>query len=323
MVAQLHDGHGYVVHGDPELAFPPFRWEWIENRLVIVQVAAGEAKDLKPGDVVLQVDGKPAAQALADLETMIAGATPQWRRFRGLQELAAGPPNSELVLEIQSATGPPHRVSVSRKPGAGELEEKRPPKIAEIKPGIWYVDLDRADDKDLDDAVPKLEKAKGIVFDLRGYPKSEPRHIGHLIDKPVTCAQWHIPVNDYPDRTRTRFNFTHWDVPPLPPRYKGKIAFLTDGRAISYAETYLGIIEHYKLGTIVGSPTAGTNGNVNPFALPGGYAVVWTGMKVLKQDGSQHHGIGILPTVPAARTIRGVAEGRDEVLERGVEVVGQ
>ena len=82
----------------------------------------------------------------------------------------------------------------------------------------------------------------------------------------------------------------------------------------------MGIIEHYKLGEIVGSPTAGTNGNVNPFVLPGGYRLSWTGMKVLKHDGSQHHGIGILPTVPCEPTIEGIRAGREEVLEKGIEV---
>jgi C-terminal processing protease CtpA/Prc len=83
----------------------------------------------------------------------------------------------------------------------------------------------------------------------------------------------------------------------------------------------MGIIEHYKLGAIVGGPTAGTNGNVNPFTLPGGYTVTWTGMKVLKHDGSRHHGVGIKPTVSVSRTIAGVAAGKDEFLEKAIEVV--
>ena len=125
----------------------------------------------------------------------------------------------------------------------------------------------------------------------------------------------------YPDREKMEFEFSNWTVPPKAPRFRAKVAFLTDGRAISYAETYLGIIEHYKLAEIVGEPTAGTNGNINPFPLPGGYRVSWTGMKVLKHDGSQHHGVGIRPTVPVSRTIRGIKEGRDEMLERAIEVV--
>ncbi len=32
-------------------------------------------------------------------------------------------------------------------------------------------------------------------------------------------------------------------------------------------------------------------------------------MKVLKHDGSPHHGVGILPTVPVSRTQAGVAAG--------------
>ena len=101
----------------------------------------------------------------------------------------------------------------------------------------------------------------------------------------------------------------------------GKVVFITDGRAISYAESFMGFIEYYRLAEIVGQPTAGTNGNVNFFNLPGGFRVTWTGMKVVKHDGSQHHLIGIQPTVPVHRTIRGVQEERDEFLEKAIEII--
>ena len=55
--------------------------------------------------------------------------------------------------------------------------------------------------------------------------------------------------------------------------------------------------------------------------LPGGYRITWTGMKVLKHDGSRHHGVGILPTIPVTRTRAGIAAGRDEILERGIRAV--
>ena len=44
-------------------------------------------------------------------------------------------------------------------------------------------------------------------------------------------------------------------------------------------------------------------------------------MRVLNHDGSRLHGVGVLPTVPALRTIRGIAAGRDEVLEKAIGVV--
>jgi hypothetical protein len=44
-------------------------------------------------------------------------------------------------------------------------------------------------------------------------------------------------------------------------------------------------------------------------------------MKVLKHDDAQHHGLGILPTAPVARTRAAVAAGRHESLEHALEVV--
>ena len=77
----------------------------------------------------------------------------------------------------------------------------------------------------------------------------------------------------------------------------------------------MGIVEHDHLGEIVGSTTAGTNGNVAEFKIPGPLTLVFTGMRVLKHDSRRHHGVGIAPTRPVARTIEGVAAGRDEILD--------
>ena len=118
------------------------------------------------------------------------------------------------------------------------------------------------------------------------------------------------------------FIFSNWSIQPQQPRLTSNLAYVIDGRAISYAETWMGVVEHYRVAEIVGQPTAGTNDNVNPFTVPSGYRISWTGMKVLKHDGSQHHGVGILPTIPFERTIEGVRQGRDELLERAVAAVG-
>jgi C-terminal processing protease CtpA/Prc len=277
---------------------------------------------LRPGAVVARIDGREAATLLAEREGLISGATPQWKRWLSLFKIGISPRPDAAKLVVDAESGSPVEVSVPRQKHHLASEETRPPKVHELKPGIWYVDMDRITDDDFKAALSDLERAKGLIFDLRGYPsRLSTVVLGHLTDEPVTCAQWHVPVVTQPDREGMTYDVSQWEVEPASPRLKGKAAFITDGRAISYAETYLGIVEHYRLVEIVGSPTAGTNGNVNPFRLPGGYSISWTGMKVLKHDGSRHHGFGILPAVPMARTIRGVAEGKDELLEKAMAVV--
>jgi C-terminal processing protease CtpA/Prc len=198
----------------------------------------------------------------------------------------------------------------------------RPSNGTEPGPGIVYFDLNGAKNDALGEVFERLESAKGIVFDVRGYPADAAmKLLVHLHDGRTASARWNVPVVTLPDREGWSWHESAWDLPPDKRQLTAKIAFLTDGRAISYAESILGIVEHYKLGEIVGGATAGTNGNVNPFDLPGGYRVSWTGMKVLKHDGSQHHGVGIRPTVPVEPTPAGIAAGRDEVLEKAVQVL--
>jgi C-terminal processing protease CtpA/Prc len=112
-----------------------------------------------------------------------------------------------------------------------------------------------------------------------------------------------------------------WSLEPAKPHLKAKIIFLTAGGAVSYAESYMSFIKQYKLGTIVGQPTAGANGNVTTFTLPGGYTIRFTGMNVKQQDGSQLQGIGIQPDIYVKETIKGVSEGRDEFLEKALELI--
>ncbi len=326
LVAALHDGHGSVFLKSQEAAGAlPLLWDVVEGELTVTQVAPG-AGELRPGDLVLAIDGRPARAALAAEEELASGATEGWRRWRAFNRLLVGKRGEPVRLEARHPGGATFTATVTRSLptyGEGSLRETRPEKIAEVKPGIFYVDLDRINDQDFKGAVGRLAAAKGVVFDLRGYPAVSPIVIAHLTDRAVTSARWTVPVVTRPDRREWEWDVSNWSVQPAQPRLQGKAAFIIDGRAISYAETYMGIIENYKLAQIVGEPTAGTNGNINPFTLPGGYRVVWTGMRVLKHDGSQHHGIGIRPTVPASRTLQGVAAGRDELLEKAIQVVSR
>lgn len=329
MVARLHDGHGRVQLQTTNLSRPPFGWDWIENKLVITFVEDEAKGQLRPGDIVKEIDGKPAAIVIAAQEKVVSGATPQWIRFSALKNILEDRYDSTITITLQPSFGLPYRATFDRTVHLtyGEeflFTEQRPPTISEIKPGIWYVDLSRVTDTQFNNELDNLTKAAGIIFDMRGYPYGvslEP--ISHIVDHPVAWPQLRIPVVTYPDHQKLSWDPVFQSVEPLAPHLDAKIAFITDGRAISYAESYMGIIESNQIAEIIGGATAGTNGNVVVFTLFETYTFQFTGMQVLKLDGSQHHGIGIQPTLPVKRTVNGASEGRDELLESAVAVVTQ
>jgi len=319
MVANLKDGHGIVYHPDfQRKSRLPLLFEWVEGQVVVT--ASGDPL-IERGDIIERIDGVTAEEAVIEAERYISGS-PQWKRWRAMKSFGAGDTDSLVELVIRRG-GETSDVIIRRPMAVHVPVEPRPGAIEELEEGVYYVNLNDAGMADIDEKMDKIAAARGVIFDLRGYPNSNHGVITHLLDGPDTSQTWmRVPKIIYPDHVEpSGYNEVGWGMQPLEPHIEADVVFITDGRAISYAESVMGFIEGYRLAEIVGQPTAGTNGNVNPMVLPGGFRMSWTGMKVVKHDGSQHHLIGIQPTVPVERTIQGVREGRDEFLEKALEVV--
>ncbi|WP_412067187.1 S41 family peptidase [Rubrivirga sp. IMCC43871] len=319
LVAHLRDGHGNVgCAGLPVPARLPFTVDRVEGRVAVV--AADDASEVRVGDVVVSVDGADAGAHLDSLSALASGS-PQWRLWRAAREFGAGAEGSTARVDVERE-GRRVLLSVPRAIGPAP-SEARPEPIAELRPGVLYVDIERASDSLLTTRMPDVVAADGVVFDFRGYPRQlGPWFLSVFADRPIVSALWEVPKTIRPGRPGgAGADTSRWaPMPPAEPHARGRAVFLMDGRAISYAESILGIVDHYGLGTTVGGPTAGANGNINPFALPGGHRVWWTGMRVRKHDGSTLHGVGIAPDVAVHRTLAGLRAGRDEALDRAAEI---
>jgi len=127
----------------------------------------------------------------------------------------------------------------------------------------------------------------------------------------------HLPEYDTPFDRPVREVGLGWNLSPVAPRFPGKVLMLTDGRAISQAESVLGYFSDLHLATIIGSPNAGTNGDVQRFSTPSGYYISFTGLRVTRHDGvTPFHLRGVTPDVAIAPTLEDVRAGHDVVLER-------
>jgi C-terminal processing protease CtpA/Prc len=72
---------------------------------------------------------------------------------------------------------------------------------------------------------------------------------------------------------------------------------------------------------IVGSTTAGADGNVSEIFLPGGLRTLISGIGIYYPDGTETQRIGIVPDVVVKPTIEGIKKNRDEVLEKAIELI--
>lgn len=321
MVAKLEDGHG-IVYGE-KMHHLPIRTELIEQNIVIT---ASNNPKFEIGDIVKKVNGIKAEKVLKEMEKQISGS-PQLRQHRALNVFGSTF-YSQIMNVLVERDGKELSIDVQNKRNYKNIFFNpinnfyyKEVDIKELKPDIYYINLRKCTSAVFEDNIDKLANAKSVIYDYRwGGNLTLFELIPHLIDTAVNSAWWNIPQVVYPNRKEITYNKRNWDLQPQLPRFTSKSIIITAPCVVSSGETSMGIINHYNLATTVGEPTAGCNGNINMIYLPCGYKVMWTGMKVLKHDESQHHLIGFQPDYPIERTMEGIKNGKDEILEKALEV---
>src|SRR5262249_15440755 len=117
----------------------------------------------------------------------------------------------------------------------------------------------------------------------------------------------------------------HWSPPlgltPQQPHYAGKVVIVVDEISQSQAE-YTAMAFRTAPGAIViGSTTAGADGNVSTVPLPGNLSSYISGIGVFYPDKRPTQRVGIVPDVVVQPTIEAIRAGRDELLEEAIRQI--
>lgn len=332
MMTHVPDGHT-GLWGRPEVLSPfgdaslPILVRWVENAPVAVQVSEEVRQaGIEVGDAILAVDGEPVAARVERFRRYATASTPGHllNRIAG-RFLLVGNAGSTAVLKIQKLDGSTREVSLVRDPKK-PLPEPEKGEVIRILPGNWgYVDLTRLTVADVDALFEKVAGTRGLIMDMRGYPQGTAWAIAPRINtrKAKVGAQFRrSQVSAFSDEEGESGFYFSQPLPDLPDGktlYTAPTVMLIDDRAISQSE-HSGLFYEAANGTkFIGTTTAGANGDVTRFGVPGGIWIGFTGHDVRHADGRQLQRVGLTPDIEVAPTRAGLKAGRDEVLERAVE----
>lgn len=326
LTAHLKDGHASVstpLYTYDNYYKPGIDWAYIEGKLYITKVCQSWLK-VKPGQEVIKVNGRTVTEFMDSFRQIVSAPTEGWFKHRFTQFSLSGLKDTKIELGLSDTTIVLYRNQ--RLYTTDDVECSCQPEVMKLKhkwldSGILYLNLTKMEDEDLEKIMPDILRAKSLVCDMRGYPSVGVKFIMQLMTKNESDYWMFIPHIYYPDFEGVDFSSLTWQLVPKQPHISAKVVFITGPGAVSYGESFMGYIQGLKLATTVGTPTAGTNGNVNSFTLPGGYRVVFTGMKVLKHDGSTLHTIGFEPDYPVDMSLDDLINNKDPQLEKALEVV--
>ncbi len=317
MTAKLQDAH-IIISGANHVGYGmKIKTELFENNIVVTSSGSDQ---INKGDIINTVDGKNALDELREKELLIS-ASSNVKRFRALFQFGSTTSQKDAQVTLIRDDKEIKEI-VPRIPGTNKyFSQNSSPDFIDCGESIFYL---KGSNLDINPYLSILANANGIIV---GSTNQLMDLLPHLIKEPKWSigAQDSIPINTYPDREKTIWVSAGGGnlIDPVLPFIKSKIAIITYPSDQSYRESNLGIFDYNKIGMRVGDTTAGCNGNANYIPLLGGYSIRWTGMKFLKSDGSQLHLIGFNPDYPVIRTKEAVLLGRDEYIEKAIEILKQ
>ena len=301
---------------------------FVEGKAVVTGSAAKDhaTGELNAGDVIEDLDGTPVDQLVERRRPYYADSNEAARLRDIAQSMTRGACGSSQV-RIQRGSEM-LTVTVARvplatlDPRAGSTHDRPGSAFQKLTDEVAYLKLSNVKAADAASYVKEASGTKGLIIDIRNYPSEFVVFaLGSLlVDKPVEFARFTVGDLANPGAF-------HWGETlsqrPAQPHYNGKVVIVVDEVSLSQAEYTAMALRVATNAVVVGSTTAGADGNVSPFALPGGLRTLISGIGVFYPNKNPAQRIGILADVPVKPTIEGIRAGRDEVLETAIrQIVG-
>lgn len=341
MVSYINDSHGFLnnmLPATPARAligyWPPIDMRFVEGKLLITDIGADSTQDMSKvqlWDEVEAIDGVPVKQAAEKWRRFIASSNESTYYRDVARYLPNGPKNTQVTMLIKRQ-GAAKDVTLVRsgrsflKAPAVDFNE-RYGTFKTMQDSVLYVNMGSLTGQQADSLARVLPQQKVLLLDLRNYPQGTAWTIAPrlttevkkavLFDKPFVT-----PAHIYGGETKE--NTSSWfTVYPVYSRnaFKGRLFILCNEQTQSQAEYSIMMFQGATQCTVVGSQTAGADGNVTQVAIPGGYEASFSGLGILYPDGTPTQRQGIRVDVQVKPTVEGLKAGKDEVLQKALSLI--
>jgi hypothetical protein len=334
LIALIHDTHANIWGNDETLQAykgandAPINVIFIENQAVVtgfIKTKSGNAPELQKGDIIVSVNNKSVDKIIQEKLPI----TPASNYSTQLRDIARDLlRTNDSVLNITYKRGnsiipltlkcySPKNINVY------ENYYKKDTCFKLITPEIGYIYPGTIKNNYLPKIMSEVQKTKGLIIDLRCYPSE------FIV---FSLSEYLMPDSI----SFVKFSNTSLNTPGLftytkaltvgksnKEYFKGKVIILVNEITQSQAEYTTMALRVAPNATVLGSTTAGADGNVSQFTLPGGINTMISGIGVYYPDGKETQRIGMIPDIVIKPTIKGIKQDSDELIEKAIELINK
>jgi carboxyl-terminal processing protease len=306
----------------------PFRTSYVEGKNVIlgkyffyqdITDSILNKMGISQGDVILKVNGVDIETAKNKVKKMTAHSNDIDLQTTSLRLALRGDSGkvAKLILDNGSKT---REVSINYLPSPlfDSIHSKNQSwKI--IQSNIGYIEFESLKPKDVEQAMKDMLTTDALILDMRGFEKNTAWKVMDYLTTPVNPCLIARPLLTKPG------NFFIGHEPPAilmigkEKKYLGKLVVLVDERTSSHAEFHTMMFQAIDGVKTFGSQTCGISEGVSSIYLPGKITTYMSAMGLYYPDMTPTQRIGLKIDFVVKPTIKGIREGRDEVLEAAVK----
>lgn len=326
LIVKTDDSHAGLT--TPELDQMPYnnylpaKFDLIENQVVITEIidrSKAQTSDLQAGDVIKSINGRSAVGMHEANKKYIWGSNEAVKDRSIYHTLFMGIDGSPQVTIDRNGSTRTATLNLYKYSELSYSGGDRQEKWYIVADSVGYTDLSQISSGDVDQMMQELMDQQFIIFDLRKNSRGAYRSISkYLTPSDTVFAKFTRPDLSYPGKFlwegEQRCGTQNEDY------FKGSIILLVNAQTQNNTEFAAMCLQTAPNVTKIGSQTAGTIGNVSKFAILGRLYTSMTGIGVYYPDGSDVQRVGIAPDVVVEPTVEGIRTGRDEVLEKALEV---
>lgn len=329
LTVKLNDSHAVFYKYAKRRHYLPVVCKIINEKMIITEILDNnlEKKDnIKIGDVITKVNDKTIKEIILENRDLIRGSNEASYLYNLVEPVLSGYSENiklEFLTDGKSMAKTINWVNYNSNRYVLKNETKneiKKEKFKILENNIGYVDMGVLKVQNVPEMIDTLKLTKAIVFYMRNYPNGTYEEISKFLNaEEKEFAIYTKPDLTYPGRFK-------WSKPHMcgsenNNNYKGKIVVLLNEESISQSEWTAMCFQTAGNTTIIGCQTGGADGNVSAIDYMKAFHSQFSGIGVYYPDKRETQRIGIIPDIEVKPTIKGIQEGKDEVLDRAIKFI--
>ncbi|WP_421945047.1 S41 family peptidase [Pedobacter sp.] len=333
LISTIKDTHANIINDYPTLESlkgkyrVPFRAEFVENKLIVSGYRTdtlGIQDKVKIGDIIVSIKGE-RIEKLVKKYLPVTPASNYNAQLRDLPWNYLMRSNDEEMRFVFNRNG--RRIKLDIATLKGKSNYRAPGQTQKeayylINDQIGYLNAGKYINSDLAQIEKMFAKTKGIIVDMREYPADLMSYTFASYIKSFKSMFLKLSTVDYSNPGTFVITDSEYNGPAKNGEsYDGKVVVIVSSDTQSQGEYTTMALQSSPNVSVIGSQTAGADGEVTTLVLPGGIYTRISSKGVFYPDNSPTQRIGVKIDEFVKPTIKGIIYKKDALLDKAINIL--